>query len=700
MSNRVSSTISRAYIDRATVAASMLKRLSEASPLPYLKVVAGVSLLIMETVQNVKSNQDQLPDVDRTIDQLLCVIVEVSLETSENNSPSLLQSMAKFADISVVGNLADWRAIEERKHHQLLSIFAVKDGSATASILSKDFNGRQSDIQSAKQLQYPFAAAARIPQIFHGRESELNDVVANLLQDEGRASALGLEFTGKLTAKLSQSIFKCLSSKKSCLLVLDNFETPWEPRETRAKVEEFLSLLGDLRKVALLGPERPLKIRWTRPFVQPLRPLPATAARQTFMDIADPDLDGSNDRFITELLVLSGNLQLVVTLMANIASFEGCESVLSRWKRESIAILSEGSDKESNLETSLHVSLQSADGVVARRAAAFGLTLAFTDVRVRFRISLAAKPLLLRTSLAYMDGNRLKVLVPVREFIKKAYPPTPETVGLRVMPSGDLIQRLAANTGNITSVLRYGLENVNPDSSDLKDIVYGIFYFNSFLTGTSGTFTPLMADIAQLVDRVDDDQLRGYYIWSRFNGEGVNIQKADVPRLVEEGKKYFRLAADLPGEAKLNEAVGIHYFRIGDPDTAFKYCEAALELANKAGDNGRRHGAAWLLAAIKNTKGEFRDALVLARIAHSAAMMGAFHRETQGMQEEARAWIGLGNFAYGIALCERARQLVTAAGLTGSAFELTLLDFEAEICAKKTEYRASRALNENYRALN
>jgi ABC-type lipopolysaccharide export system ATPase subunit len=66
------------------------------------------------------------------------------------------------------------------------------------------------------------------------------------------ASALGLEFTGKLTAKLSQSIFKYLSSKKNCLLVLDNFETPWEPRETRAKVEEFLSLLGDLRKVALL----------------------------------------------------------------------------------------------------------------------------------------------------------------------------------------------------------------------------------------------------------------------------------------------------------------------------------------------------------------------------------------------------------------------------------------------------------------
>ncbi|KAJ7476646.1 hypothetical protein FB451DRAFT_1460921 [Mycena latifolia] len=68
--------------------------------------------------------------------------------------------------------------------------------------------------------------------------------------------------------------------------------------------------------------------------------------------------------------------------------------------------------------------------------------------------------------------------------------------------------------------------------------------------------------------------------------------------------------------------------------------------------------------------------------------------ETQGGREEARAWIGLGNFAYGVELCARERQLVTAAGLTGSAYELGLLDFEADIRAKKTEYSASRAISE------
>jgi hypothetical protein len=37
-----------------------------------------------------------------------------------------------------------------------------------------------------------------------------------------------------------------------CLVVLDNFETPWETIESRAQVEEFLSLLADIPSLALL----------------------------------------------------------------------------------------------------------------------------------------------------------------------------------------------------------------------------------------------------------------------------------------------------------------------------------------------------------------------------------------------------------------------------------------------------------------
>jgi hypothetical protein len=62
------------------------------------------------------------------------------------------------------------------------------------------------------------------------------------------ASNLGIETTGRMAKNLVHH----LSVGPPCLVILDNFETPWEPVEGRAKVEEFLSLLTDVPHVALL----------------------------------------------------------------------------------------------------------------------------------------------------------------------------------------------------------------------------------------------------------------------------------------------------------------------------------------------------------------------------------------------------------------------------------------------------------------
>jgi hypothetical protein len=36
------------------------------------------------------------------------------------------------------------------------------------------------------------------------------------------------------------------------LLILDNLETVWEPQESRADIEEFLSLITDVEHLALM----------------------------------------------------------------------------------------------------------------------------------------------------------------------------------------------------------------------------------------------------------------------------------------------------------------------------------------------------------------------------------------------------------------------------------------------------------------
>jgi Cdc6-like AAA superfamily ATPase len=135
------------------------------------------------------------------------------------------------------------------------------------------------------------------PQIFHGRESELEDLRGILAQDYGRIAILGPGGMGKTTLALSvlhepstvskyvhryfvpcHSIPTCselvsniashigvdpgrnlahrigrhLSLNPPSLLILDNLETPWEPLSSRADVEELLSLLADVSHLAIV----------------------------------------------------------------------------------------------------------------------------------------------------------------------------------------------------------------------------------------------------------------------------------------------------------------------------------------------------------------------------------------------------------------------------------------------------------------
>ncbi|KAJ6620063.1 hypothetical protein B0H10DRAFT_1115979 [Mycena sp. CBHHK59/15] len=315
------------------------------------------------------------------------------------------------------------------------------------------------------------------PKIFHGRESELRDLIDILLGDSPRVAILGTGGMGKTTLakaalhhptvtnkyqnryfipcdsaltssdlvsitasnlgidpsrRLANVIVRHLLSGPPSLLVLDNLETAWEPVAGRPQVEEFLSLLTDVPYLALLvtmrGAERPANVRWTRPFLPPLPPLPHLAARQTFIDIAD---DCHDDSEVDELLELTDNLPLAVCLVANVAGSEGCTTTIARWKIESTALLSEGYDKRSNLEVSIMLSRMRSshctqdlldllsllpDGV---------LEVDLLQSNVPVPNILRCKATLVRTSLAYLDATgRVKVLAPIREYIQRTRPPS------------------------------------------------------------------------------------------------------------------------------------------------------------------------------------------------------------------------------------------------------------------------------------
>jgi Cdc6-like AAA superfamily ATPase len=135
------------------------------------------------------------------------------------------------------------------------------------------------------------------PKIFHGRESELNNIMTMFDHPSPKIAILGGGGMGKTSlaravlhhpdtsAKFEQKFFvsaeaattsvelaaliglhvglnpgtdltrpvvQYFSRKPHSLLILDNLETVWEPIQSQSGIEEFLSLLTEVEHLALI----------------------------------------------------------------------------------------------------------------------------------------------------------------------------------------------------------------------------------------------------------------------------------------------------------------------------------------------------------------------------------------------------------------------------------------------------------------
>ncbi|KAJ7146687.1 P-loop containing nucleoside triphosphate hydrolase protein [Mycena epipterygia] len=414
------------------------------------------------------------------------------------------------------------------------------------------------------------------PKIFHGRDSELKDVVTTLKQEPARIAILGAGGMGKtslakaalhhsdIVSKYQQHFFVAadsastsvelaaliglhlglkpgkdltkpvvhyFSNSSPSLLVLDNLETLWEPIESRGGVEEFLSSLTDILHLALMitmrGAERPAKVHWTRPFLQPLKPLSDDAAHQTFVAIAE-DFHDSKD--ITKLLSFTDNLPLA--------------NVLARWETEKTSLLSDGHDRRSNLDISITISLLSPrlscgakDLLSLLSILPDGLSDAeLFQSKLAIHNLLECKSMLLGTSLAYEDDRkRLKSLVPIREHMQQFCPaPQPlvqqvekyfhllldvsENHGGSQQAVGQLNQ-ITLNLGNLHQVLLRGLQQ---DNTNLADTINCAISLNHFSRVAGYGHHILMDHIPAIISSAHDDRLEAAFIIEVFRSWTVH----------------------------------------------------------------------------------------------------------------------------------------------------------------------------------
>ncbi|KAJ7629006.1 P-loop containing nucleoside triphosphate hydrolase protein [Roridomyces roridus] len=284
---------------------------------------------------------------------------------------------------SVWKNVEDMRRDSETMHEKVLEIVAGISSDRAQSDTLSSLQSRQTSSDSLSMLPGE-------PKIFHGREAEVARIVNNLTHGPTQIVILGPGGIGKTSlaravlhnplvvskytrmffipcdsaptcseliglvalhlgldpgGNPTKSIIRFFSTSPPTLLVLDNFETPWENAEDRGEVEEFLALLADVTQLALIitmrGAERPAGVQWTRPFMAPLAPLTNEAALQMFTDIVD-DVRDMGD--VQKLLALTDNLPLAVDIIAHLAEYEGCGIVLSKWEDQKTSLLALGTD--------------------------------------------------------------------------------------------------------------------------------------------------------------------------------------------------------------------------------------------------------------------------------------------------------------------------------------------------------------------
>ncbi|KAF7336993.1 AAA domain-containing protein [Mycena venus] len=568
------------------------------------------------------------------------------LETCKAGLTHALNVFGTQSQISMSVNLEAMRQNAAARHDEIIELLRAESvGTDTDSSYSA-----RSALWNLGASSGSLSLLPAAPKIFHGREAELRDLIEMLLEGFPRVVILGpggmgktilataalrdLRVTDKYQTRyfvscdsaytkdslvaiiasnlglepsrgLARVVVGHLVAGPPCLVVLDNFETPWEPLDGRAQVEEFLSLLADIPHVALLitmrGAERPGKIHWTRPFLRPLLPLTRIAARQTFIDIAD-DID--DDSKVDELLRLTDNVPLAVQLVATIAASEGCRAALEHWKRERTALLSDGFDKRSNLEISIQLSLSSPRMLSSPRAEELLRVMSLlsdgiSDVDlVQSQLPIAdilkCKSTLIRTSLAYNDhAGRFKVLAPIREYIFSSRPPTPELVRPvrkhfidllnlwsafmhRASFAADLVPRLVSNLGNLHNILLYGLEC---DPVDLSQTLRGVILLNQLNRMLGRGLSTLMLRLPEMLDEMDDHELHALFITESFQA-GQHYRIPDPDKAIDDAIEHFRILDNPKEEARFYNVIAeYHLDHIGDLKKAQNFFDRALSLA-------------------------------------------------------------------------------------------------------------------------
>ncbi|KAF9001132.1 hypothetical protein BDQ17DRAFT_1327363 [Cyathus striatus] len=679
-------------LDYISLSTKLLRDISDSTNLPYLKIIAGVSVMIVETIQE---------SLYRTLEKLLSY---VRIQAEGNCKEGMKAAMDNFgirSTIITAATLAQIQAEANRRHQEIMGVLESKTSTlklgpeaARIAILGQGGIGKTSlalaalhhgDIIDRYPQRYFIACDSS------GSVEELHNAMT---------LSLGIENARK-PGRAIVEYFEARTENNDALLVLDNFESPWEgPR--RPKTEEFLSALCGVKRLSVIvtirGTERPSGPRWTRPFLSPLQPLSFEAAKSIFVEISDEPED---DPHIPELLHLTDNLPLAVKLLAQLASFEGCASVLLRWKEEKAYLYTDGEDKTSNLDISIGLSLSSPRFRAHRGARELLTAIALLPDGISdAALKQIGMPILgILKSLAYVDNSgRLKCLTPIREYMLKIHPPSLELYAplgnFRDNPPTGLVRQINSNLGNIASLIRFALELSGEARREALRCVIKLTIVDTF---TGFDTTSLLSLIKHDVEELEKDEWGGWYWYAVALSVGTH-DAANHRTNLWNAVHVFEAVGNKDGLVRAYNALALSEYSFHYDDASLDRVDimACMEKSIQASiesKNARLQGIAHhAMAQVWKFSGKLYEALKSLQEAKDLAKVsGSSMLEIRCLIQEGSIHLNNGNFTLALTALKQSTAIFTALGVEESSPATMTKDYYlAAVYYFKSEYSESR----------
>ncbi|TFK39651.1 hypothetical protein BDQ12DRAFT_722486 [Crucibulum laeve] len=117
------------------IAARTLKEIAEATGVPCLKAIAGLTMLIIQTVQTVRYNKDECIRMTECIYWLICAIINICKNTEAELSPTMMGNIEQLQD--TLQKLLSYVRMHVDAIQHALDVFGVQSHVITAVTLAE-----------------------------------------------------------------------------------------------------------------------------------------------------------------------------------------------------------------------------------------------------------------------------------------------------------------------------------------------------------------------------------------------------------------------------------------------------------------------------------------------------------------------------------------------------------------------------------